>query len=63
MKIRYNDPYELPFELIIPDGEPEAIKEIIEYLTSPAHPTEKGKGFVLPTKSTMSRWKRFFFGN
>lgn len=36
MKVRYNDPYGLPFELIIPDGEPEAIKEIIEYLNENA---------------------------
>ena len=31
VKIRYNDPYGSPFELIIPYGEPEALKEIIEY--------------------------------
>lgn len=36
MKIRYNDPYGSPFELIIPDGEPEALKEIIEYLNEDA---------------------------
>lgn len=36
MKIRYNDPYRSPFELIIPDGEPEALKEIIEYLNENA---------------------------
>lgn len=36
MKARYNDPYESPFELIIPDGEPEALKEIIEYLNENA---------------------------
>ena len=36
MKIRYNDPYGSPFELIIPDGEPEALKEIIEYLNENA---------------------------
>ena len=36
MKVRYNDPYGSPFELIIPDGEPEAIKEIIEYLNENA---------------------------
>lgn len=36
MKVRYNDPYESPFELIIPDGEPEALKEIIEYLNENA---------------------------
>lgn len=37
MKIHYNDPYGSPFELIIPDGEPEALKEIIEYLNENAH--------------------------
>ena len=31
--------------------------------TSPVHPTEKGKGCVLHTKSTMSGWKRSCFGN
>lgn len=36
MKVRYNNPYGSPFELIIPDGEPEAIKEIIEYLNENA---------------------------
>lgn len=36
MKIRYNDPYGSPFELIIPDGEPEALREIIEYLNENA---------------------------
>lgn len=36
MKIRYNNPYGSPFELIIPDGEPEALKEIIEYLNENA---------------------------
>nr|DAG23698.1 MAG TPA: RNA polymerase sigma factor [Caudoviricetes sp.] len=36
VKVRYNDPYGSPFELIIPDGEPEAIKEIIEYLNENA---------------------------
>lgn len=36
MKVRYNDPYGSPFELIIPDGEPEAIKEIIEYINENA---------------------------
>lgn len=36
MKIRYNDPYGLPFELIIPDGEPEALRKIIEYLNENA---------------------------
>ncbi len=36
MKVRYNDPYESPFELIIPDGEPEAVKGIIEYLNENA---------------------------
>ena len=36
MKVRYNDPYGSPFELIMPDGEPEAIKEIIEYLNENA---------------------------
>lgn len=36
MKIRYNDPYGSPFELIILDGEPEALKEIIEYLNENA---------------------------
>ena len=36
MKIRYNDSYRSPFELIIPDGEPEALKEIIEYLNENA---------------------------
>lgn len=36
MKIHYNDPYGSPFELIIPDGEPEALKEIIEYLNENA---------------------------
>lgn len=36
MKIRYNDPYGSPFELIIPDGEPEALREIVEYLNENA---------------------------
>lgn len=35
-KIRYNDPYGSPFELIIPDGEPEALREIVEYLNENA---------------------------
>lgn len=34
--IRYNDPYGSPFELIIPDGEPEALREIVEYLNKNA---------------------------
>lgn len=36
MKIRYNDPYGSPFELIIPDGELEALREIVEYLNENA---------------------------
>ena len=36
MKIRYNNPYGSPFELIIPDGEPEALREIVEYLNENA---------------------------
>lgn len=43
MKIRYNDPYESPFELIIPDGEPEALKEIIEYLNENARLTRNAE--------------------
>lgn len=36
VKIHYNDPYGSPFELIIPDGEPEVLKGIIEYLNENA---------------------------
>lgn len=43
MKARYNDPYESPFELIIPDGEPEALKEIIEYLNENARLTRNAE--------------------
>ena len=43
MKIRYNDPYGSPFELIIPDGEPEALKEIIEYLNENARLTRNAE--------------------
>lgn len=43
MKIRYNDPYGSPFELIIPDGEPEALKEIIEYLNGNARLTRNAE--------------------
>lgn len=43
MKIRYNDPYGSLFELIIPDGEPEALKEIIEYLNENARLTRNAE--------------------
>ena len=43
MKIRYNDPYGSPFELIIPDGEPETLKEIIEYLNENARLTRNAE--------------------
>lgn len=43
MKIRYNDPYESPFELIIPDGEPEVLMEIIEYLNENARLTRNAE--------------------
>lgn len=32
MKLRYNDPYELPQEILIPDGDPEALKEIMDFI-------------------------------
>lgn len=31
MKIRYNDPYELPQEIVIPDGDPDALREVLEF--------------------------------
>lgn len=43
MKVRCNDPYGSPFELIIPDGEPETIKEIIEYLNENARLTRNAE--------------------
>lgn len=43
MKIRYNNPYGLPFELIIPDGEPEALRKIIEYLNENARLTRNAE--------------------
>ena len=36
MKLRYNDPYELPQEIIVPDGAPEALKEIQDFLNENA---------------------------
>ena len=36
MKLRYNDPYELPREIIVPDGDPEALKEIQAFLNENA---------------------------
>lgn len=36
MKLRYNDPYELPQEIIVPDGDPEAMKEIQDFLNENA---------------------------
>ena len=43
VKVRYNDPYESPFKLIIPDGEPEALKGIIEYLNENARLTRNAE--------------------
>lgn len=38
MKVRYNNSYESPFELIIPDGDPEALKKIdFERTDAPGH--------------------------
>lgn len=36
MKLRYNDPYELPQEIIVPDGDPEALKEVLDCLNENA---------------------------
>ena len=36
MKVKYKDPYELPQEIIIPDGNPEALKEIMDFLNENA---------------------------
>ena len=36
MKSRYNDPYELPQEIIVPDGDPEALQEILDFLNEDA---------------------------
>lgn len=36
MKLRYNDPYELPQEIIVPDGDPEALQEIQDFLNENA---------------------------
>ena len=36
MQIKYNDPYELPQEIVIPDGDPEALKEVLEFLNENA---------------------------
>ena len=36
MKLRYNDPYELPQDVIVPDGDPDALKEIRDFLNENA---------------------------
>ena len=36
MQIKYNDPYELPQEIVIPDGDPEALKEVLDFLNENA---------------------------
>ena len=36
MIIRYRDPYELPQEIIIPDGDPSALKEVQDFLNENA---------------------------
>ena len=36
MKLCYNDPYELPQEIIVPDGDPEALQEIQDFLNENA---------------------------
>ena len=36
MKLRYNDPYELPQEIIVPGGDPEALQEIQDFLNENA---------------------------
>ena len=36
MKLRYNDPYELPQEIIVPDGDPDALKEVLDFLNENA---------------------------
>lgn len=36
MKLRYNDPYELPQEVFIEDGDPDALKEVLDFLNENA---------------------------
>ena len=36
MQIKYNDPCELPQEIVIPDGDPGALKEVLEFLNENA---------------------------
>lgn len=36
MQIKYNDPYELPQEIVIPDGDSEALKEVLDFLNENA---------------------------
>lgn len=36
MELHYNDPYELPQKIVIPDGDPEALKEILDFLNEDA---------------------------
>lgn len=36
MQIKYNDPYELPQEIVIPDGDLEALKEVLDFLNENA---------------------------
>lgn len=36
MQIKYNDPYDLPQEIVIPDGDQEALKEVLDFLNEDA---------------------------
>lgn len=36
MKHKYNDPYELPQEVFIEDGDPDALKEVLDFLNENA---------------------------
>ena len=36
MQIKYNDPSELPQEIVIPGGDPEALKEVLDFLNEDA---------------------------
>ncbi|MCR4615500.1 MAG: hypothetical protein K5756_05065 [Clostridiales bacterium] len=36
MQINYNDPYELPQEIVIPDGDPDTLREVLDFLNENA---------------------------
>ena len=63
MKLRYNDPYELPQKIIVPDGDPDALKEVLDFLNENARVIQNAERRVSNrfAKDIYTSWPRRLF--